>query len=458
MKSKKMAKPKQPRHHSNLHDCQSSLTGMTESSLGKFDTVIANTQLSTQTVSTTDFNLQGSFHFPHNWAEQLRDHYIRTEQTQHIPRIMSDAAIVQKSLIVRDLTDTSNLAVHGVLDAFGNMFCHGTIHVFGALKIHGTVEVDQVQAKTALPPSTLPLSSLPGLPLPTIPLSTTTTASATPSALPFRCKDLDAQDVKAKESVQTKHLFAKTSDIQRAHSEDLEAQNAILTNVTCEDAKVFNLDCDQLHTNILLGTSLQVDRIQATANVTTPQLEAGHIKSQHMDVDTSVTQTHKTKSHQADSVTVTKTLTVHGETKLDKTSCDDCEVTGDWSVSNRMDAKVGQPIHFRQPVQFHQPVCLNQYEYVSLKVMTNTPKSHAINMTRSILVIDSDMSTVLSVSIRLPQDPLPGQLVVITSNPSISTVQMQSSVPILNPVTNFGVGGFAQYLYIDEARKWFRVA
>lgn len=433
------------RHHNNLKDCQSNDRVV--------DTLVANKQVTAQEVNTRDLNLVRSFGFPENWDEQFRDHFVNNQKTLHIPRLLNDSTVIQKSLIVRDATETGALTVHNSLDVFGNAWLHGTAHFFGKVVIHGEFQVDQGNGnmlKRALPEPVIPLPPPQIVSVPVSPIS----------PIQFSCKNLDADELKVRNGIQTRHLFVKSCDVKELTSEQIEGKLATISEIQCDTVHASSIHCQEIQVPSILGQAIHVDTLNVDHDMKVTKASIGEVDAQNIQAKTLTSKKiiAGESTHQA--ITVNKTLNVDGDANLHKASCSELEVKDGFSVAGRMDLPYGKPIQMHQPIHLNNALCLNHYQYwfIQTNSSSSAPTKHSITMDKSILVINADVDNVLSVSIRFPSDPLPGQTLMLTSSPSISVVQLHSTIPILNPVTSFGIGSHAQYLYVDQARKWFRTA
>lgn len=473
------SKPSSQRKHNTLKDCQSCESSVSNTVLAHHTVRskdIQSNDVKTNHLSTTDLQVKGQTDLPDDWNEQLHKHFADKGKTFMVPRIVVDSAVVQNMLYAKNNVNVDNLIADGTIDARGNLAVFGTAHFYGPVKIHGSFEVDQhVPTKKPEPLTqhmTVPLIEKEErnkeLIIESIPVTT------------FQCKQLFVDEMRTKDSIEAKRISSQRSFAYTHDVNELTAQTIQTTQLLVDDAmQCKSLQAIGMRTDIMeIDKELEVDYAHMNYVEVARKLNASFIKSTQIDAgdihSDSVTTTKVIVSDvdaikvKTNELTVKKLLTVHGTTSFtepvgcqasltvrDKLSCD-----GSFSLADRIEAPVGRPIQIKQITQFHRPICLSNYQYMYF----NTPQTSAskpfrvdIHDDTTALVIDSDVTNILSLEIRLPSNPVRGQTVVVTTNPSISTLQFRASVPILNQPTTLSMGAFVQFLFVEQPNKWFRI-
>lgn len=484
------SKPSSQRKHSVMRDCQSCESKIADTMLAhktvrskdiQTDDLKTN-HLSSEHASLQNVAIRGQTDLPDDWNEQLQKHFMDKGKTFMVPRIVVDSAVVQNMLYAKNNVNVENLVADGTIDARGNLACFGTAHFYGPVKIHGSFEVDQL---TVPKPVTIVEHMTEPLPLAkerqlvvekvsefrereTIPVPT------------FQCKQMIAEEMRVKDSIEAKRmssqrLFSHTQETKELVSETIQTNQLLVDDaMQCRSMQAIGVRTDILEVDKELEADyahlnfVEVSRKLTASVVKTPQLQAGDVHSDSITTSKAIlTDLDATKSKLTD-VTIKKSLSVHGTATFtepvgcqaslvvkDKLTCE-----GSFSLQDRVDAPVGRPIQMKQTTQFHRPVCFSNYQYV----YCNTPQSSTSKPLRvdihddaMALVIESDVANILSLEVRLPSNPVRGQLIVLSTNPSISTIQLRASIPILNAPTSMSMGSFTQFLYVEQPNKWFRV-
>lgn len=490
-------RPSSLKRHSNFKDCQSHDASVADTVLAhktvrtkhlhtehlqtelvETDRFTSRGEANLNNVALNNLSIAGQTSFPENFHTQLYEHFSRTGQAMRVPRIIADSVTSQGMMWAKNNVNVDNLTTDGCIDARGNFNCFGVAHFYGAIKIHGSFEVDQNVTTRAVPSLLTHVTESQDKPQPKEIVREKETQLL--EVQTFHCKLLEVDQIKAKDSldvkqVSTQRLFSYTHNVKELVAETLQVGNVVANEtVTTSHLDATTGQIETLHIATLLDTPrinvnvLEVsDMVNArmvkselveTKRVTTKSLAAEKIQTAQLEV---------AKQAQIDQAII-KSLSVHGTLAVqgemicqDITRLQDTVCNGSFQLSDRIESKVGQPIQCRQAVQFHQPTCWSAYQYFIFNTQQSSvakPFRVDIHDNVSALIIDSDITNIVSLEIKLPSNPLPGQVLAISTNPSISAVQIRASAPILNSPTTMTMGSYAQFMYIDRTNKWFRIA
>lgn len=488
-------RPSSMKRHSNFKDCQSHDPSVTDTVLAHKTVRTKHVQtehLQTELVETDRFtsrgdanlnnvalnnlSIAGQTSFPENFHTQLYDHFTRTGQAMRVPRIIADSVTSHGMMWAKNNLNVDNLTTDGCIDARGNFNCFGVAHFYGPIKIHGSFEVDQNV-------TTRVTSSL---------LAHVTEEVQAPKEIvreketqllevqTFHCKLLEVDQIKAKDSldvkqVSTQRLFSYTHNVKELVAETLQVGNVVVNeSITTSHVDATTGQIGTLHIATLLDAPrinvnvLEVGDMVNARTMKSELIESKKVSAKSLTCDKiQTTQLDVAKQAQIDqaiikSLSVQSSLSVQGETIChDTTRLQDTLCSGSFQLSDRIESKVGQPIQCRQSIQFHQPTCWSAYQYFIFNTQQSSvakPFRVDIHDNVSALIIDSDVTNIVSLEIKLPSNPLPGQVLAISTNPSISSVQIRASAPILNSPTTMTMGSYVQFMYIDRTNKWFRIA
>ncbi len=488
-------KPSSQRKHSVMRDCQSCESKIADTMLAH-KTVrskdIQTDDLKTNHLRTTDIQIRGQTDLPDDWNEQLQKHFMDKGKTFMVPRIVVDSAVVQNMLYAKNNVNVENLVADGTIDARGNLACFGTAHFYGPVKIHGSFEVDQVTTPkpvTITEHMTEPL----GRERLTEPLGLVKERSLVVEKAPqdpyhdrqtipvttFQCKQMIVDEIRTKESIETKRIssqrsFSHSQEVKELVSETIQTNQLLVDDaMQCRSMQAIGIRTDILEVDKELEADyahinhMEVSRKLNASFVKTPQLQAGDVHSDSVTTTKAILSDVDMVKGKVGDLTIKKSLQVHGQTTFtEPVGCqaslvvkDRLTTEGSFSLQDRIEAPVGRPIQMKQTTQFHRPVCFSNYQYI----YCNTPQSSTskpfkvdIHEDATSLIIDSDVSNVLALELRLPSNPVRGQLIVLSTNPSISTIQLRASIPILNAPTSMSMGSFVQFMYVEQPNKWFR--
>lgn len=496
------SKPSSIRRHNTLRDCCSQDPTVTDTVLAK-DRVrskrVQTQELETGTLTSSsqttlnDLEIKGQTRFPDDFHKQLSDHFQESGHALRVPRMVTDSATVQGMLSVRNNTSVKMLSADGPIDARGDINCFGTAHFYGPIKIHGSFEVDQT-ATTRMPPSLLEycteVDMVPEVPekkdpatqpaqVPPPPLRKLETPMPVPTTTivpvhTFQCKTLQADHVKTKDSVDAKQIQTQRLFAHSAETKDLVTQSVQTQSLIVEDGlRTGHLQSvSALVQSLDVETKLQAQTIQVGQTLQSHAIDTTVLKSKHVNTETAhctktTTKQLETKEAQIDALQVRKSLDVTGTTTFHDnvlvggaiTAKDKVIVDSVFCLTDRITSEVGRPIEMKQVVDFKRPICLSNYQYFIFNTQqTSVSKPYQIVMADSTqtLIIDSDLMNVLSLAVKLPSNPAAGQLAQITTNPSISTVVITASCPIVSQPTTMSMGSFVQFMFVHECKKWFR--
>ena len=291
----------------------------------------------------------------------------------------------------------------------------------------------------------------------------------------FQCRQLQADHIKAKDLLEVRQLQTQRAILHTAESKELNAQ-AIQTDTLMVD--------DQMHATHMSAQTAVMDSLEIKTKLNTPHVTTQHVQSFSMESSNAKTKNMEcsekctamklaakqldiTKQATIEEVAVKKTLNVHGLSTLDTTQCmgalsthDQVRHNGSVVLADRLEADVGRPIQVKQAIQFHRPLCESNYQYFIFNTpqqSVSKPYQISIHDESTALIIDSDVTNIWSLDIRLPANPIRGQRVTISTNPSITNVEIRGSIPVVNAVNSMSMGSFVQYLYVQEPNKWFRI-
>jgi len=485
------SRPSASRKHNTLKDCQSHDPTVSDTVLAhkmvRSKQMVAD-QIDIGTLTSEDANLnnvaiRGQTQFPDNFHEQLNDHFTRVGQPMRAPRLSVESATVQNMFCVKGHSNVENLSADGCIDARGNFHCFGTAHFYGPVQMHGSFEVDHktpnhttslLRHMTEPVPTIIPVSSTSSVstfvpPPPERPIARPTIQENNIPVQTFQCRQLHADQIKVKESldvrqVQVQRLLTHTHEAKEITSQTIQTETLSAEALRSSHAQIDQLDVDSKFTT----PSIQTQHIQ------TFDIDANLVKAKTIDCSEKVLapklqvkQLDVTKSAQLEDVLVKKSLSVGGLTTMESmqtmgpmTTHDNVRHNGTFSVSDRIESEPGRPIQIKQSVQFHRPTGHSNYQYFIFNTQqTSASKPYRLDIhdETSVLIIDSDVLNILSLDIRLPANPLKGQTITISTNPSISNVQIKGSIPVNNGIAAMSMGSFVTYLYVQEPNKWFRI-
>ncbi len=500
IKNMRASKPSAQRKHSTLHDCQSRDPSVSDVVLAHKtlhskevrskdiqtddlkSTRVQATNLSSEHASFTNASLtnvaiKGQTELPEDWNEQFHKHFADKGKTFTVPRILVDSAIVQNMLYAKNNVNVTNFVADGSVDARGNFNCFGTAHFYGPVKIHGAFEVDQ---QTHVKPVSLVQHMTEKLEAARLEGPRQSSVQEPIPVATFQCKQMVTDEVRCKDAIETKRISSQRAVTYKQEVNELTAEtiqsNQIVVDeaIQCKTLQAVGIRTDIMEIDKELGVDYaRVNYLEIARKINAAHIKATnlHVASAHADSLTAskaiVSELDGVKAKISDLV-AKKSLDVQGPgTFHDTVSCqssvcikDKLTTEGSFSLADRMESNIGRPIQMKQAVQFHRPICLSNYQYVYF----NTPQSSMskpfrvdISDDTSTLIIDSDVANILSLEIKLPSNPIRGQTILISTNPSISTIQMRAPIPILNQPINMAMGSFVQYLFVEQPNKWFRV-
>jgi hypothetical protein len=506
------SKPSSHRRHNNLKDCQSTEANVADNMLAhkmvRSKQVVAkeletNNLVSNEMTKLNNVEIRGQAQLPDNFHDQLSDYFSRVGQPLRAPRLSVESANVQNMLCVKGQSNVQNLLADGCVNINGNLHVFGTTHFYGPVRIHGSFEVDQKEQKhrqTSLvehmthrtdvhePMRVIDTTSLIATVLPVSDLSSISTFVRPPPEreipkiqehnIPvpiFQCRQLQADSIKAKDTLEVRQIQSQRAIVHTQESKEFTSQSIQTDTILVND----QLHANHLSADTTIVNSLEVKTKVVASSIETQQLqvasgEANIFKAKTLECTDKCTamkmgtkQLDVTKLATMEDATIKKALNVHGLSTLDAAQCmgpltthDQVRHNASLILPDRMEAEVGRPIQMKQAVQFHRPICESNYQYV----IFNTPQSSTtkpfqvtIDDSTNALIIDSDVMNIWSLDIRLPSNPVRGQRLTISTNPSIANLEIRGSIPTVNTTNSMAMGSCIQFLYVQEPNKWFRV-
>lgn len=467
-------KPSTQRKHNTLRDCQSRDPQVSDNVVAHKKVIAANIQtsdlktktLQSENTSVQNIAIRGQTDLPDDWDEQLFQYFSQKGKPFKVPRMVVDSLVINNMLLTKGTTSFEHLSIDGTMDVRGGLNCFGSVNAFSSTKLHGPFEVDQdVVAK--------PKSSLQDCM--TNALSTPVVVKEGPqkedNPTMVRCKQLQTNQIKVKDKIETNKIQAQSAFCYSQQTNELTSQSIQAEKIQSKRLESEDIRVDRLCVEKQLGApSILANEVDVNGKVKTNSFEAKRsVSEEAIYTKLSVKQAEMGEltsgKLKVDNMSVKKNLEVLGEVKLnDSLQClssvhlkDTLSLDGAFSLKDRLESKIGQPIQCKQAVQFHQPICLANYQYVYF----NTPQSSLskpfqieIGEDKNCLVVDSDVSNILSLEVKLPTKPVRGQLIGICCGPSISSIVIRGSGPLYSG--NMSMGSYLQFLFIEEVHKWFR--